>query len=138
MKTFDDDMELRQLIKGIKLDKPAPDFSTRVMNRVFQERSLIEQVKAEPVLSKGFWIIVALFILLMAIMIGVAGSLPASEANSLLPEINSGEVMLGYRSFFERLGSLPASIAGITCAMSLLVFLDRFLSSKKTENVSAK
>jgi hypothetical protein len=57
MKTFEEDKELKQLLKSIKLDKPAPDFTKQVMNRVFQERTMPEQVKAEPVLGKGFWII---------------------------------------------------------------------------------
>ena len=128
-------MELRQLIKGIKLDKPAPDFSTHVMNRVFQERPLIGQVKAEPLLGKGFWVIIALFAVLMVAMVIVSGSVPAAESPALLPDLNSGELLSGYRSFFERLGGLPASIAGISCGISLLIFLERYLNAKKPEFV---
>lgn len=133
MKTFEEDKELRQLIKSIKLDKPAPDFTRLVMNQVFQEHTSMEQVKAEPLLGKGFWIIVALFGILMVAMFFLSGSSPAAESGKLLPDISSGELMSGYRAFFENLGSLPASIAGISFGISLLVFLERFLTAAKPE-----
>lgn len=133
MKTFEEDKELRQLLKSIKLDKPAPDFTTGVMNRVFQERTMLEQVKVEPVLGKGFWIILALFVLLMAVMVLLSGSNIAPESTVALPEFNTEKYVSGYRSFFENFSNLPASIAGITLAISLLVFLERFLSTKRPE-----
>ena len=135
MKKFEDDRELRELIKSIHLDKPAPDFARHVMNSVFQERNLIEQVKAEPVLKIGFWIILALFGVLFAAMMLLSGSSPAAETYNLLPDVGSQEFMNGYRSFFERLGSLPASLAGISMGFSLLIFLERYLSSKRTDLV---
>lgn len=133
MKTFEEDKELKQLLKSIKLEKPAPDFTSVVMNRVFQEHTLVEQVKAEPLLGKGFWIILALFVLLMAAMVILSGSNIAPESAVALPEINTEKYMSGYRSIFENFGNLPASIAGITLAFSLLVFLERFLSSRRPE-----
>lgn len=133
MKTFEEDKELKQLLKSIKLEKPAPDFTKVVMTRVFQERTMVEQVKAEPVLGKGFWIILALFVLLMTAMVLLSGSNIVPESSVVLPEVNTEKYMSGYRSFFENFGNLPASIAGIFLAFSLLVFLDRFLSSKRPE-----
>lgn len=133
MEKYDEDKELRQLIKGIRLDKPAPDFSTSVMNRIFQERSLVEQVKSEPLLSKGFWIIVALFGILLFAIILLSGNIPSVESESLLPELSSGEFMSDYRTFFKNLGSLPSSIAGITFGLSILVFLERYLNSKNLQ-----
>lgn len=135
MKTFEEDKELRQLLKGIKLEKPAPDFTKVVMNRVFQERTMVEQVKAEPVLGKAFWIIFALFVLLIALMVLLSGSNVAPESSVVLPDINAEKYMSGYRSFFENFSNLPASIAGILLAFSLLIFLERFLSSKRPEFV---
>ena len=134
MKTFEEDKEIKQLLKSIKLEKPAPDFTLVVMNRVFQERSTIEQVRAEPVLGIGFWVILALFVLLMAAMVVLSGG-AASPESSLLPTIDTEKYMTGYRSFFDNLGSLPASTAGILLAFSLLVFLERFLSAKRPELV---
>lgn len=133
MKTFDQDKELRQLLKSIKLEKPAPDFTREVMNRVFHERTMVEQVKAEPLFGKGFWILTSLFILLIVVMAFVSGSNLAQESTALLPEINAEKYVSEYRSFFEYFNSLPAGLAGIFLAFSLLVFLERFLSAKKNE-----
>ena len=133
MKTFEEDKELRKLLKIIKLDKPAPEFTNQVMTRVFQGKVLIEQVKAEPVFGKGFWIIVALFGILMAAMVFVSTGNFSSEPTSILPDISSREFMSDYRSFFSNLANLPASIAGISVAFSLLIFLERFLSAKRPE-----
>lgn len=136
MKSFEEDFnkdkELRNLMKSIKLDKPTPDFTKLVMNRVFQESCIIEQVKAEPILGKGFWIILVMFCVLMAAMVGFSDSV-VSEQKSFIPDINSFEFMSGYRAFFENLGNLPASIAGISLAFASLIFLERYLSSKKSE-----
>ncbi len=135
MKTFEEDKELRLLLQSIKLERPAPDFTKEVMNRVFQERTLIEQVKAEPIFGKGFWILVSLFVLLMVAMVVFAGNSFTPESVALLPEINTEKYVSGYRSFFESFDNLPGGIAGIFLGFSLLVFLERFLSAKKTELV---
>jgi hypothetical protein len=133
MKTFEEDKELKLLLKSIRLDKPAPDFTKQVMNRVFQERAMPEQVKAEPVLGKGFWIILTLFGVLMIIMFLVSQSSGAAEPQGILPAINTEKYISGYRSLFENFSSLPVSVAAISLAISLLVFLERFLSSKRAE-----
>jgi len=128
-------MELREVIKSIQLEKPSSDFTTNVMNKVFQERSVVVQLKEEPVLGKGFWVIIALFVALMVIMVIFSGSTSSAEANALIPDINSEGLLIGYRSFFDRLGALPSSIAGISLGFSLLILLERYLTSKKTDLV---
>ena len=52
MKTQEKDNELKKLIKGIKLDSPGNDFTTLVMNRVFEEKAALEKVKKERFLAK--------------------------------------------------------------------------------------
>jgi hypothetical protein len=132
MKTFENDKELKMFLKNVKLESPGRDFSSQVMNRIFQEETVMEQVKAEPLLGKGFWIILALFGILMATMVFLSmGSAVAGATSSILPDIGSTSFMADYRSLFERLDVLPASIAGIFIAASLLVFLEKFLESKK-------
>jgi len=132
MKTFENDKELKMFLKNVKLESPGKDFSSQVMNRIFQEESVVEQVKAEPILGRGFWIILALFVILMAVMVYLsAGSAAAGSTSGILPDIDSTNFMADYRSLFERLDVLPASIAGIFIGASLLVFLEKFLESKK-------
>lgn len=132
MKTFENDNELKMFLKNVKLESPGKDFSSQVMNRIFQEESIVEKVKAEPILGRGFWIILALFVILMAVMVYMsAGSTAAGSASGILPDVDSTRFMAGYRSLFEKLDVLPASIAGIFIGASLLVFLEKFLESKK-------
>lgn len=131
MKTFEKDKELRQLLKSIKLESPGADFSARVMNRVFAEQPALEQVKQLPVLGRGFWIIIALFALLIVLVVLVSGgSSTVGQTSTLLPEVNTDAVLTGYRSFFDKLSNLPVGIAGIFIGASLLVFLEKFLKTK--------
>ncbi len=132
MNTFEEDNELRQLLKNIKPEKPASDFTRLVMNRIYQEQSIIEKVKSEPVLGKGFWTILALFGVLIAAILLLSVNNPAAGTFTLLPELSIQKFMPGYRSFFENLSSLPANVAGIFIGFSLLLFLDRALEMKKT------
>lgn len=132
MKTFEEDKELKQLLKSIKLESPGADFSARVMNRVFAEQPALEQVKQIPVLGRGFWIIISLFAALIVLVALFSGeSSVAGQTPALLPQVNTDAVMTGYRSFFDRFSNLPAGIAGIFIGASLLVFLEKFLSTRK-------
>jgi hypothetical protein len=131
MKTFEEDKELKQLLKSVKLESPGADFSARVMNRVFAEQPELEQVKSLPVLGKGFWIILALFAALFAAILFVSGGGSVSEQTpALLSQINTEPVLTGYRAFFDKFANLPAGIAGILMGASLLLLLEKFLGSR--------
>ncbi|MCG6185750.1 hypothetical protein [Maribellus maritimus] len=131
MKTFEEDKKLKSVLKSVKLESPGNDFSLNVMNRIFHEESLLEKAKREKVLGKGFWIILALFIALFAAMFifSSAGG-DTGELGKYIPGLNTNTVTQDYENFFQRIGSVPLSIAGILLASSFLVFIDRFLSSK--------
>lgn len=131
MKTFEEDNKLKPLLKKVKLETPGPNFTVNVMNRIFQEDSLLERIKNERILGKGFWIILCLFVAIIAIMIifsGTAGE--ESVINQILPELNSSGAKQDYTNFIQRLGNLPLSIAGILTATSILLFIDRLFNVK--------
>lgn len=129
MKPQIEDKKLKAFLKNAKLESPAADFSARVMNRVFEEKTALEQVKKEPVLGKGFWVIFALFAgLFVAVLLIPAGGVAPENSIDLLKGVNTEAVTTGYQSFFERLGAVPLSIAGILLASSLLLFLEKFLT----------
>ena len=133
MKKFEEDKELKALIKRMKPDSPGSDFSDKVMNQIFEIESLLERVKRERIFDKGFWIITTLFVALLGALIavsitGTGGT--ESELAKFLPDINTGEVSQGYETAFEKFTSLPLSIAGILIASSFLVFIDRFLNKR--------
>lgn len=130
MKTIDNDTELKNLIKGIKLDSPGSDFTSKVMNRVLEEKPVVEIIKNEKLLGRGFWIILLLFVLLFAAMFVFSQGEVADEGqlSKLLSNANNGALSKGYESIFSNLGSLPLSIGGILLATTVLLFIDRFLS----------
>lgn len=129
MKTQDLDSELKSLIKGVKLDSPGNDFTSKVMNRVFEEKTAMEKVKDEKLLGKGFWIILFLFVILIVAMFvfSPSGIQNEGQFSKLLSGANDGALSQGYQSFFSNLGSLPLSIGGILLASSILLFIDKFL-----------
>ena len=125
-----EDIKLKILLQEMKLDSPKPDFTLQVMNLVIQEDQVLEQIKAQRILGKGFWIILVLFIVLMAAIFFMyqSGAQVAGDSGSLLPKIDSG-ISEGVQSIFGKLGMVPLSIAGILIASSILLFIDRFITS---------
>jgi hypothetical protein len=129
MKTQNLDNELKTLIKGIKLDSPGKDFTSAVMNRVFEEKAAMEKVTNERILGKGFWIILFLFVILFTAMFVFSPGGTESEGilTKMFSNADGGALSQGYQSFFSNLGALPISIAGILLASSVLVLIDKFL-----------
>ena len=129
MKTQEKDKELKKLIQGIKLDSPGNDFTTLVMNRVFEEKAALEKVKKDRLFGTGFWVILFLFVILLAAV--AVFSYGGIEIDSELPKLLSGaqgsQLTQGYQSFFSNLGALPLSISGILFATSILLFFDKYL-----------
>lgn len=123
-----EDIKLQALLQNMKLDSPEPNFSVRVMNKIFEEKNVLETIKSEKILGKGFWIIMLLFLALMAMVfvINSTGIQPESQVQNLLPEIRSG-VSEGYNTFFSKISHLPLAIGGILAAFSVLLFLDRIV-----------
>ena len=138
MKTQDLDNELKSLIKGIKLDSPGKEFTSKVMNRVYEEKMAMEKVKDEKLLGKGFWIILSLFVVLIAAMFvfSSSGIQTEGQLSKLLSGANDGTLSQGYQSFFSNLDSLPLSIGGILMASSILLLIDKFMP-QITANFSA-
>lgn len=129
MKTQDLDNELKSLIKGIKLDSPGNDFTSKVMGRIYEEKVAMEKVKDDKLLGKGFWIILSLFVILIVAMFvfSSTGVQTEGQLSKLLSGANDGALSQGYQSFFSNLGSLPLSIGGILMASSILLLIDKFL-----------
>lgn len=125
-----EDIKLKALLQNMKLESPGSDFSARVMNRIFEESNVLESIKSQPIFGKGFWLILVLFIVLLAVIYFVSGSGIAVESTTqnLLPTLD-GSVTETYENFFNKIGAAPLSIAGILMAASILLFIDRIISS---------
>ena len=124
-----EDIKLKALLQGMTLDSPEPNFSVRVMNKIFEENNALEKIKSERILGKGFWIILLLFaaIVLAVLLLSNGNVETTNTAQNLLPQMT--EVSNGYNSILGKLGSLPLGIAGFLAAFSVLLFIDRFISS---------
>lgn len=125
-----EDIKLKAFLQNMELEKPGSGFTVQVMNKIFAEDSALEQIKSERILGKGFWIISILFVVLLAAIFVVSntGMQADSQIGQLLPEAGQG-LTEGYESFFSKLGTLPLSIAGITIGVSVLIFIDKIISS---------
>ncbi len=124
-----EDIKLKALLQNLELNSPRTGFSVRVMNKIFEEESALEQIKSERILGKGFWIITVLFIaLLVAIFIlSNSGMESTGAVQELLPEMKG--LSQEYASILGKLGSVPLGIGGCLAAFSILLFIDRFISS---------
>lgn len=124
-----DDIKLKALLQSMELDKPAPDFSTRVMDKIFAENSAFEKIKNERILGKRFWLIPILFIVILAlaIILGSAGIQSDGLFSQYLPDLSG--VLTISNNMITKIGSLPLSIVGILIATSVLLFIDRFVTS---------
>lgn len=125
-----EDIKLKALLQKMELEKPRPNFSVQVMNKIFEEDSVLEKIKSEKILGKGFWIISILFVVLLAAIFFVynTGMQADSQIGQLLPQAGA-ELSESYDSFFSKMGTLPLSIAGITVAISVLIFIDKIISA---------
>lgn len=125
-----EDIKLKALLQKIELEKPGSDFTVNVMNKIFEEDSVLEKIKSEKILGKGFWIISILFMVLLAaiFLVNNSGMQADSQIGQFLPEAGQG-LSEDYESFFSKMGTLPLSIAGITIAISVLIFIDKIISA---------
>ncbi|MCY1722545.1 hypothetical protein OU798_19500 [Prolixibacteraceae bacterium Z1-6] len=125
-----EDIKLQAFLKKLELDSPKPDFTVRVMNKIFEESNALERIKSEKILGKGFWIFMILFVVLFAAIFILynTGAQPDSQLPNLLPEVSQG-IGEKYDSFFSKLAGAPLAIGGILAAFSVLLFLDRIIIS---------
>lgn len=115
----------------MKLESPKTNFSVRVMNKIFEENSLLEKIKSERILGKGFWIILVLFIVLFAAIIIISNTGLSSESvlAQILPKVDTSSVSGSYQSLLAKSGAAPISIASILLASSILLFIERFINA---------
>jgi len=133
MKKFEDDKELRKLLKEVSLESPEEGFSSGVMSRIFEEKPVLYTEKQDPVLGLSFWIIIGLFAAIILGVVVFSGTVSAvsDQATSILQGAHTRNLIEGYRAFFDKLGGLPQSVAVIFMATSLLVLLEKLIGTNK-------
>ena len=124
-----EDIKLKILLQEMKLESPGNDFTSSVMDKILDEDLALERIKSERILGKGFWIILILFVALFAAIFVMQNS--AIDSGGELSNFFRGleNAASGYNSFFSKIGNVPLSIGGILVASSILLFIDRLISS---------
>lgn len=110
---------LGKLIKSTPLEKPSPDFTLNVMNKLGIQYS-VESVKASPIISAKGWIFIGI---LISTIIGMVFLEPSNSQSSITGTIiNSAESVIGplfKSSFMMYLAILSFSVFLLTGADAL-------------------
>lgn len=112
------DKQFEQLMKGITLDAPSPDFTQRVMSRVQAEAAVKKHSVLEnyqPVISRKTWIILstAFAALLIYVMVSAGETTPAENqgvwANipDAMTKLNSGKISVFWKASIGIFTSIP-------------------------------
>ncbi len=124
-----EDIKLKILLQEMKLESPGSKFTSKVMDKILAEDLALEKIKSERILGKGFWIILILFVALLAAMLIMQNTALTSETQLDQFFKSLSGASSGYQSVFAKLGTVPLSVAGILIASTVLLFIDRFISS---------
>ena len=143
------DKQFEQMMKGIRIDSPSPDFNLRVMSRIeaeaaVQRKPLLQNY--QPVIGKRTWIILVAVFLLLVIYITVSSqdTVSANDTGiwSTISEkigaFNNKEVSSILSTGMSLFTSIP-QIAYLIILSSLTLWtLDSFLTRFKRRSSSIR
>jgi hypothetical protein len=134
MKTSEKDKNLKKMIKGIRLESPGPDFSSKVMEAILVETQKKPGFVTEPFLGKKFWILVTLFIVLAIVFMlfykAEPGSGSVQNLFSALPSPDWSPFKNLFSSFIGQAGSLSWTLIMVTLGATGLIFADKIFVGK--------
>lgn len=136
MNTTGSEKELKKMMKGISLESPGPDFSSKVMHAVLNGEKKKLVFGHEPLLGKSFWILVTLFVALAVILVLLSGNDHVSNIGAIQDFFNKLPWPEWYRlktqisSLPDVAGSLPGILAVVMTGASVLILADKFLAGK--------
>jgi hypothetical protein len=134
MNTSEKDKNLKKMIKGIRLESPGPDFSSKVMEAILAETQKKPGFVTEPFLGKKFWILVILFIsLAVAFMLfykSEPGTGSIQHLFSNLPSPDWSPFKNFFSSFIGKAGSLSWTVIVVILGATGLIFADKLFAGK--------
>lgn len=132
------DKQFEQMMKGIRIDSPASDFTLKVMSRIqaeaaVQRRPILQNY--QPVISLKTWIILLVIFVALMIYITVSGKEPGSTTDTgiwstifdSLNRIETKEVTTLWQKGMGVFSSIPLVAYLILTASLALWTLDSFL-----------
>jgi hypothetical protein len=134
MNTSDTDRKLRKMIKGVRLESPGPDFTSRVMDTLLAETGKKPGIKTEPLLGKRFWILVTLFVGLAGLFVlfqgNDAGTGIFQPVLSKMFTLNWAPLNNFFTDSFSHTGSTAWTIIIVMLGASGLIFADKIFTGK--------
>jgi len=134
MKSLENDKKLKKMIKGIRLESPGPDFSSKVMEAILAETQKKPGFTSEPFLGKKFWILVTLFIGLAAAFVlfykAEPGTGSVQHLFSTLPTPDWSLVRSLFSTTIGKAGSLSWTLIVVMLGASGLIFADKLFAGK--------
>jgi uncharacterized membrane protein YqhA len=122
------------MIKGIRLESPGPDFTTRVMEAISVETQKQPGFVTEPLLGKRFWILVTLFIGLAVAFVLFLGVQPENGSFQQLflkiQNVDLSPVKNLFSVSFSKTGSMAWTLIIVILGASGLIFADKLFTGK--------
>ncbi len=120
---------LKEWIKELPAEKPSPDFTVKVMQRVMSEWTL-NPIKYQPIISKkGWWSIGIIALITTTLLLMIHASLPA-EADSAVKSVygfDLTQLFTPISHIFEKLTNLSPAVAIGAVAIIALWFFDQLI-----------
>lgn len=139
MKQCNDDPELRDLIKNIRIESPGPEFKEKVMDMVRISVQAQSMTSGRPLLGKSFWVFGGFFILIMllASLTVTENSVPPASffrnmfVNITWPDILPIQEVM--RKIVEAAGKVPMVVTATLLTASVLIFADRLFTFREKQ-----
>ena len=140
MKSEENDIRLKQLLKEIRLESPGPEFASKVMGAILAEPEKKPAFVTEPFLGKKFWILLSAFvvplILLLVFSAPETGTGMMQQFFSRVPSPDLRPVRELFSSALGQQGSLTWTIMLILLGGSGLILADKLFEKRKTFSLS--
>jgi hypothetical protein len=140
------DKQFEEMMKGVRINSPSPDFTLKVMSRIQAEAA--EQPRPalqnyQPVIGRTTWIILGLVFAALLIYITVSGPATVTESgpglwSNLLGKVESSSSV---NSFWQKgmtiFGNLPPVVFLILGASMALWTLDAYFTGLRHRTIKA-
>lgn len=140
MKSEENDIRLKQLMKEIRLESPGPEFASKVMGAILAEPEKKPAFVTEPFLGKKFWILLSSFvaplILLLVFSTPETGPGVFQQFFSKVPTPDWGPVRELFSTALGQQGSLAWTVMLILLGGSGLILADKLFEKRKTLSLS--
>lgn len=136
MKSIENDISLKQMMKGVRLESPGPDFASKVMGTILAETEKKPAFVTEPILGKRFWILLSAFVLLAVALLVFRtpeeGTGVIQQFFSKVPSPDWSPLRDLFSASFGQQGSMTWTVMLILLGGSGLILADKLFEKRKS------